>query len=97
MPTPRKMITVNGHPSWGMKVRSRIDSALIVERLQRVALGQEEATQTELMAARLLLNRTLPEIKPIEVKAEGGRSAKTITNDDLLNIIEGQAKRIGNE
>jgi hypothetical protein len=93
----RPSISINGHQSWGSKARSRIDSTLIVERLQRVALGHEEATQTELMAARLLLNRTLPEIKPIEVKTESGKSAKTITNDDLLNIIEGQAKRIGNE
>ena len=81
--------------SWGQKARLRIDSTLIVERLQRVALGEEEATQTSIMAARVLLNRTLPEIKAIEVKQDGDRNAKTITNAELFDAIEGKAERIG--
>jgi hypothetical protein len=82
--------------TWGSRARSRIDSTIIVERLQRVALGLEEATQTEINAARILLDRTLPAIKPIEVKAEGGGNAKSITNNELLAVIEGQSKRVTN-
>ena len=94
MPTPRKQITANGHKPWGMRVRERIDSAKIIERLQRVALDQEEATMVSLQAAKMLLDRTLPTIKPMEVKQGDGGNAKTITNDKLFAIIEGQAKRI---
>lgn len=94
MPTPPKPISVNGHMSWGMRVRSRIDSAKIVERLQRVACGDEEATQSSINAARILLNKTLPDIKPMEVQQGDGGNAKTITNDKLFELIEGQCERI---
>ena len=89
---PNGMITPR--MTWGEKARSRIDSTLIVQRLQRVALGEEEATQTEINAARILLDRTLPSIKPMEVSMGDGGNAKTITNDQLLNLIEGESKRI---
>ena len=88
---PRQIVP---RQTWGQKARSRIDSTLIVQRLQRVALGEEEATQTEINAARILLDRTLPAIKPMEVSMGDGGNAKTITNDQLLNVIEGQVKRI---
>ena len=81
--------------TWGQRVRNRIDSTLIVERLQRVALGTEEATQVELNACRMLLDRTLPTIKPVEPTGQGDTNAKTITNDQLFTLIEGESKRIG--
>ena len=81
--------------AWGMRVRERIDSAAIVNQLERIALGQEEGTQTQINAARILLDRTLPAIKPIEVDQGTDSNAKTITNDQLFAVIEGQAKRIG--
>ena len=89
-----RAVRVSPHQSWGSKARSRIDSTLIVQRLQRVALGEEEATANEINAARILLDRTLPAIKPIEVKAGDGGDAKTITNNQLLNLIEGESKRV---
>ena len=92
MPTPKQLI--NPRQTWGQKARSRIDSTRIVERFQRVACGEEEATQVELNAARMLLDRTLPAIKAIEVKASDGGNAKTITNDKLFNLIEGTATRV---
>ena len=96
MPTPqRKMtLTANGHQSWGSRARDRIDSTLIVERLQRVALGEEEATQASINAARILLDRTLPAIAPIKIEENGQQSAKTVTNEKLFALIEGTAKRI---
>ena len=86
--------TIKPLQSWGQKARQRIDSTLIVQRLQRVALGEEEATQTSINAARILLDRTLPPIRSIEVAQQEGRDAKTITNDQLFNLIEGESKRI---
>ena len=89
---PNGMITPR--MTWGEKARLRIDATLIVERLQRVALGSEEATQTSINASRILLDRVLPSIKPMEVSMGDGGNAKTITNDQLLNLIEGESKRI---
>jgi hypothetical protein len=80
--------------TWGQRARSRIDATKIVERLQRVALGDEEATMTSINASRILLDRVLPAIKPIEITGGDGGNAKTITNDQLLNLIEGESKRI---
>jgi len=91
MATPKQMIAPNRRQTWGEKARSRIDSTLIVQRLQRVALGDEDATQTEINAARILLDRTLPAIKPIEVSMGSGGDAKTITNDQLFQLIESTA------
>ena len=66
-----------------------------MNQLERIALGQEEGTQTQINADRILLDRTLPAIKPIEVDQGTDSNAKTITNDQLFAVIEGQAKRIG--
>ena len=93
MPTPKRQITLtaNGHQSWGSRARDRIDCTKIVERLQRVALDQEEATQVSLMASKMLLDRVLPTIKPMEVKQGDGGNAKTISNDQLFQLIESKA------
>jgi hypothetical protein len=87
-------LTANGHQSWGSRTRDRIDSGKIVDRLQRVAEGKEEATMVEITAARMLLDRTLPTIAAIQIPLGDGGNAKTITNDQLLNLIEGESKRI---
>ena len=92
MPSNQQLI--NPRRTWGEKTRMRIDSGKIVQRLQRVALGKEEATQTEINACRILLAKTLPDIKPIEVSTGDGGNAKDITNDQLLNLIEGESRRI---
>ena len=83
--------------TWGLRVRDKIDSTLLVERLQRVALGEEEATQVSMVAAKMLLDRTVPTIQSIQVEVGDGGNAKTITNDQLFGIIEGQSKRISHD
>lgn len=52
-------------------------------------------TATELTAARMLLDRTCPVLKPLEPAREGDADAKTITNAELFTLIEGKAERIG--
>ena len=83
--------------SWGVRVRDKIDAVVIIERLQRVALGQEDATQVSMVAAKMLLDRTVPTIQSIQVEVGDGGNAKTITNDQLFSIIEGQSKRISHD
>jgi len=91
----RALTTPSGRPAaFGTRVRERIDSTKIVKRLCNTALGLDEMTMTELTAARMLLDRTVPTLKPLETAPEGDRDAKTITNNDLFRVIEGQASRI---
>ena len=85
----------NTRQAWGLRVRERIDSAQIVNQLQRCVMGEEEMTQTQINAARILLDRTLPTLKPLEVYQGSDSNAKVITNDQLLNVIEGQVSRVG--
>ena len=90
MPSNRQLI--NPRQTWGEKARSRIDSTLIVERLQRHILDDaDEMPQSKINAARVLLDRTLPAIKPIEVQVGDGGDAKRITNDQLFQLIESTA------
>ena len=92
-----KRLQVNGHQPWGAKVRDRIDSALHINTLQRIASGEEEGTQVQLNAIRMLLDRTVPTIAPVKREEAGGLNAKSITNDKLFAIIEGKASRVEDE
>jgi hypothetical protein len=93
---PDNAPSVGGRKAWGLRVRERIDSSRIVDRLQAHIHGECDMSQTQINAARILLNRTLPEIKAIEVKPDGDRNAKNISNDDLFAlVIEGTAERVG--
>jgi hypothetical protein len=80
--------------TWGQRARQKIDSTRTVQALQQHVFGEREMTQTQINAARILLDRTLPVIKAIEIQQDTGQDAKTITNDQLFAVIEGQAKRI---
>ncbi len=93
---PRQMMT-GSRQSWGQKVRGRIDSTRHINTLQQIADGTIEGTQIQLNAIRMLLDRTLPTIKAIEVQVDSDTDAKTITNQRLIDVIEGQARRIENE
>ena len=94
----RNLTTPSGRPAaFGTRVRERIDSTKHVKTLERIASGEIDATQVQLNAIRMLLDRTVPILKPIETAPEGKRDAKTITNAELFRVIEGQAKRITNK
>lgn len=84
----------NKKRSYGQRLREKIDTTRIVERVCLTAMGEDEMTMAELKAAQMILDRTLPTLKPLETKPEGEQDAKTITNADLFKVIEGQAKRI---
>lgn len=92
--SPNALTTASGRPAaFGTRVRERIDSSRIVKRLQATALGEDEMTSGELQAARILLDRTVPVLKALEVNTGDDVNVKTITNAQLLDVIEGQAER----
>ena len=94
-----QVLNATGIRTYGQRARERIDSTVILKKL---ALHVQDAelhplSQTQIAASKLLLDRTVPVIKPIEVKQEGDRNAKTITNSELFLMIEGQSKRVAND
>ena len=88
---PRQSTTLkDGRPAtYRNRVSERIKTSMIVERLQECALGEIEMTATQLQAARILLNKVLPDLKAIEVASESKYSndLKSISNAHLLEII----------
>ena len=94
---PRTALTTkSGRPAtFGNKVHERINTTKIVKRLQKCALGKEAMLSGELTAARILLDRTMPVLKALEIKTDDSiNSLKTITNTQLLDFIEADFKRI---
>ena len=76
----------------------RIKTDKIVKRLSKCALGKEAMLQSELTAARILLDRTMPVLKALEIKTDdSANSLKTITNTQLLDFIEADFKRLEND
>lgn len=81
--------------TFGDRTRQRIDSTMIVERLSGHVKGEHEMSNTQINAARILLNKTLPDLKVLEVQARDDRDIRTIPLNDLMDIIEGdKPKRI---
>ena len=76
------------------RLREKIQVGKIVDRVQKCALGQVEMTSTQFQAAKLLINKTIPDL-PVETHVTG--NVKDISHQspyDLLTIIEGQAERV---
>ena len=93
----KPLTTASGRPAaFGTRVRERIDSTKIVRKMCQHIENAEETpmTQTQLTAARILLDRTVPVLKPIEVAHGDGDDAKSISDRQLLDVIEGRAKVI---
>ena len=82
--------------SFENRQRERIKTGKIISKLQSHVLGDTEMSQTQIMAARLLLSRTVPELKAIEISTNGNgiKDVLTIPTHALLDAIEGQSKRI---
>lgn len=68
--------------------RDRIQSAILLERLQNHVVGQVEMSATQVQAARILLGKVIPDLKAIEHTGEGGgpvHSSVTVTYVDAAS------------
>ena len=75
------------------RVRERIKVAKILTRVQACALGQVEMTSTEFQAAKLLINKTIPDL-PAQSGQDGSvQDISHATPYHLLAIIEGESTR----
>ena len=86
----------NGRPAaYHERVRNRIRVSKIVDRVQKAALGEIEMGSTEFQAAKLLINKTIPDL-PQVVHTDPLAGAKDISHASpyhLLSIIEGESER----
>ena len=90
------LTTASGRPAaFGNRVRERIDTSMVLTKLGRHVTGDEEMSATQIQAARILLDRTVPVLKAVEVQGnQEVRDVKTIRTADLLDAIEGEARRL---
>lgn len=60
--------------AFNQKVRQRIRASKIVSELQRFVLGEIEMSNGQVAAAKILLDRVLPALTPLDANAlEGGK------------------------
>lgn len=91
----QSLTTPSGRPAaWGTRVREKIDTTLLVDKLTAHVKGDIEMTATQVNAARILLDRTVPVLKALEVTTNQDTDIRTITNSDLIGVIT--SKRISN-
>ena len=78
------------------RLSTRIKASMIVSRLQRFVDGEIEMSAAQVNAARILLNKVLPDLKSLEVNLEpqNMRDIKSIPTSELLAIVEGKAQRL---
>jgi len=77
------------------RLRQKIRTGMIVTRLGKHVKGEIEMSSTQIQAARILLDRTLPPLKPFDTQAlsNGIKDVSHLTPQFLLSVIEGQASR----
>jgi hypothetical protein len=74
------------------KVRQRIQTSMLVKRVENHALGNEEMTKTQLAAALGLLRKTLPDLSSIEHSGQlNVRRADELTDAELAAIASGSS------
>ena len=76
------------------RVQERINVSSICNRLQSHIDGDIDLTATQIQAARILLNKVIPDVKALEIKHVDRSNAQSIDNDSLRAIIEGSSKRL---
>ena len=69
------------------RAKERIRCGQIIERLRKCALGEIEMTATAVNAGRILLNKTLPDLKAIEYTGTE-KSLRDMNTEDILSEIE---------
>ena len=56
----------NRKGSFGERQRANIKTGVLVKRLRDHAVGEIEMSSTQIQAARILLNKTLPDLRATE-------------------------------
>lgn len=59
-------------PEHAEKTKRLIQASQLINRLNSHALGKIEMTQSQINAAKIVIGKTIPDLKSIEVSGEGG-------------------------
>ena len=88
----RALTTRNGRPAaYHERIRERIRVGQVVNRVQKCAMGELEMTNVQFQAAKLLINKTIPDLPATQ--HEGGQGAQDVSGISpqvLLALIEGR-------
>jgi hypothetical protein len=57
-------------PKHDERTRAKIQTSQIINQLTKHVKGEVDMTKTQIKAAEMLLNKTLPDAKPIDLSAE---------------------------
>ncbi len=72
--------------------REKIQSGMIIRRLSDHVQGKCEMSSTQIQAARILLNKTMPDIKALEIAHTGNINLATtrrLSDEELMAIAAG--------
>ena len=74
-------ITAKLNPRHQQLIRDKIQSALLIEKLQRCALEGEELTSQQMKAIEILLKKSIPDLSAVELSGDQDRpvTMKVIT------------------
>jgi len=78
--------------TYPQKARERIAGTKIIDRLVKHIHGEVDMSPSQVQAARILLNKVLPDMKSVEVTgtmAPVGPPAYELTDEQLLAIAAG--------
>lgn len=65
-------MAARNRPGLAENTRKRIQSSMLVKRLEDHVLGKCEMTATQIQAARILLGKCLPDLQSVQHSGEGG-------------------------
>lgn len=77
----------------GEKWRERIQTGVLLDRLQKHALGKIEMTAAQVKSAEVVLRKTIPDLKAIE--HSGGVDIRTESDAEVLARIKANAEKVG--
>jgi len=77
--------------------RDKIKSGMIIGRLQKCVKGEITMSPSQVNAARILLNKTLPDLKSLDVQASIEATLKPVhqlSDSELMAIASGKVVRL---
>lgn len=74
------------------RTRDKIKATALVNRLQKIAMGEVDAEPTQVNAAKALLNKVLPDLKAVEHSGDIDHTVTVNPIETLMNAIDGQTR-----
>ena len=80
------------------RIQERIDVGMIVGKLHKHIQDSDKTPllATQLNAARILLNKVVPDVQSLKIQEVTDDNLHTISSDKLRQIIQGEYKVIDN-